>query len=353
MVEAMCQELNLQKEYLKSQLPVILGEKIPLQTVYFGGGTPSLLNECDLQLIFDTIQQFFTLLPDAEVTLEANPDDLTQEKLYLFRQFPINRLSIGIQSFHESHLQYINRAHTASQAENCVRLAQQAGFDNLSIDLIYAIPSIDHALWQADLERAVQLGVSHISSYCLTIEPKTAFGKWLARGKIKAADEEFAAQQFEILVDYLDRNGFEQYEISNFAKPGCYSHHNSSYWKQKPYLGIGPSAHSYNGSVRQYNVANNALYLKAIGEGQIPCTIEELTVKEQINEYVMTSIRTQWGCDTRELSRCYGVDILALHQSYLQNCQNKGLLLINDHTIQLTLKGKLLADQISSDLFMI
>lgn len=354
MVNAIAGEIIAQKDYLREPVRRQTPEKrLLLETVYLGGGTPSLLEEEDLLQLFNTIDKYFYLLPGAEVTLEANPDDLTPEKLRLFRQFPINRLSIGIQSFNESHLRYLNRAHNATQAEDCVRLARLAGFSNISIDLIYAIPAEDHRTWQLDLERAVQLGVTHISSYCLTIEPQTAFGKWLERGKIKAVEEEFAAQQFEMLVNYLAHHGFEQYEISNFARPGCYSRHNTSYWQQKPYLGVGPSAHSYNGTHRQYNISNNAVYLKAITEGLIPSTVEALSLNDQINEYVMTSIRTQWGCDTNKILHHHQVDLLEVQKDYIQQCLAKELIVLEKGVMRLTMKGKLLADQIASDLFLV
>jgi oxygen-independent coproporphyrinogen-3 oxidase len=353
-VDAIAGEIIAQKDYLRESVRGQMPEnRLPLETVYLGGGTPSLLEEEDFLQIFNTLDKYFHLLPGAEVTLEANPDDLTPEKLRLFRQFPINRLSIGIQSFDESHLRYLNRAHNATQAEDCVGLARLAGFENISIDLIYAIPAEDHRIWQSDLERAIQLGVTHISSYCLTIEPQTTFGKWLERGKIKAVEEEFAARQFEILVDYLHRHGFEQYEISNFAQPGCYSRHNTSYWQQKPYLGVGPSAHSYNGTHRQYNISSNALYLKILGEGRIPSTVEVLSRNDLINEYVMISLRTYWGCDTRKILREYRVDLLQVHQAYLQQCLQKELLVLAAGVIRLSTKGKLLADQIASDLFLV
>lgn len=354
MVEGICREIELQQNYLRTSAAGNgQAGRITLETVYFGGGTPSMLTAAELQQIFDTIQQYFLLLPGAEVTLEANPDDLSWENLAHLREFPINRLSIGIQSFHEAHLRYLNRAHSAHQAETCVQLAQKAGFSNLSVDLIYAIPATGHAIWQADLEKVISLDVPHISAYCLTIEPRTVFGKWVAKGRIKAVEEEFAAQQFEMLVEFLDRHGYEPYEISNFARPGCYSGHNRSYWQPQPYLGVGPSAHSYNGITRQYNVADNAHYLKALAENRIPCTVEELSVNDRINEYLMTSLRTQWGCDTQYIRQQYGVDMLLLHRDYLSDCQAKGLLVRQQAHLRLTLKGKLLADKIASDLFLV
>ena len=353
-IRSIVREIVLQKDYLRLGSPIEQpAQKAMLQTVYFGGGTPSLLIEAHFHQLFETIGQHFILAPDAEITLEANPDDLTPEKLALLRAFPINRLSIGIQSFHAPHLRYLNRAHTENQATSCVGLAQKAGFSNLSIDLIYAIPAESHAIWEADLAQALRLDVSHVSSYCLTIEPQTAFGKWLQRGKIKAVDEEFAAQQFEILMDTLTGHGYEQYEISNFAKPGHYSRHNRSYWQHHPYLGVGPSAHSYNGTHRQYNVANNAQYVKALANDTVPCTVEKLTVANQVNEYLMTSLRTHDGCDTQWLQRQYQLDLRGTQQSYLEACARKGLLTITPAgVIRLTTQGKLFADQIAADLFV-
>ncbi|MBC7921801.1 MAG: radical SAM family heme chaperone HemW [Ferruginibacter sp.] len=352
MVEAICREVSLQQAYLRMPEDDHR-KKVSLQTVYFGGGTPSLLGEKDLDRIFDCIARHFQLGPGAEITLEANPDDITADQLRIWRQFPINRLSIGIQSFDPAHLRYLHRAHTADQAEDSVRLAQRAGFDNLSVDLIYAIPAADHAIWQADLEKAVGLEVPHLSSYCLTIEPRTVFGKWLSTGKIKAVDEEFAVRQFEMLVAQLGGHGYEQYEIANFARPGRYARHNRSYWQGQPYLGVGPSAHSFNGISRQYNVANNARYCQSIAEDRVPCTVEILSEQDRVNEYVMTNLRTQWGCDTREIQRLHGVDVLALHREYLENCRVRELLTVEESTIRLTVKGRLLADQIASDLFLV
>ncbi|MFC0183923.1 radical SAM family heme chaperone HemW [Pseudarcicella hirudinis] len=254
-ITSICNEIRLQKDYLADK---------NLETVYFGGGTPSILNEEDLAMIFETISHHFNIKKDAEITLEANPDDLTKEKLQLFKKYQINRLSIGIQSFNENHLKSLNRVHNAHEAESCVKYSQDLGIENISIDLIYAIPAPDHLIWEDDLAKATSLGINHISAYSLTIEPQTVFGKWLKQGKIQAIDDEFAARQFEMLIDTLAAKGYEQYEISNFASESLYSRHNTSYWKQEEYLGVGPSAHSFNGSSRQYNISNNALYVKSI-----------------------------------------------------------------------------------------
>jgi oxygen-independent coproporphyrinogen-3 oxidase len=341
-VDALCREIELQKDYLGNR---------DINTLYFGGGTPSILDERDLAQIFETISRYHTLKPDAEITLEANPDDLDKPKLEILREFGINRLSIGIQTFDDKQLQFLHRAHNAYEAANCVKLAQDVGIDNISIDLIYGIPSPDHDIWQSDLQKATELGTKHISAYCLTIEPQTVFGKWQKKGQLKPADEEYAAVQFEMLLAHLQANGFEQYEISNFALPGFYSRHNSNYWKDQPYLGLGPSAHSYNLESRQYNVANNTKYAQALQQNKLDCTVEKLSSEDRINEYIMTSLRTSWGCDTSKISRNYKVDILAIYADTMQKLQQEQMLNIEDGIIRLTTRGKLVADRIASDLF--
>jgi oxygen-independent coproporphyrinogen-3 oxidase len=342
-VQALCREIGMQKDYLGGE---------PLESVYFGGGTPSLLNQQELNYIFEAIGQHFAVLPGAEITLEANPDDLDEEKISWLRHTQVNRLSVGIQSFHDPHLKFLNRAHTAAEAGKCVRLAQDAGLTNISIDLIYAIPHPDHSVWDLDLQTAAILEVPHISAYCLTIEPRTVFGNWLRQGKLPAPDEHFAATQFEKLVEFLEKYGYEQYEISNFAKPGHYARHNTNYWKDKKYLGIGPSAHSFDGTVRQFNVASNAGYVKAIRRGEVPGTVEHLTPAERANEYIMTSLRTSWGCDTRYIEQTFGFNLLQLNHQFLERYHRQDLLKTRDNVITLTRKGKLLADRIASDLFV-
>ncbi|MBD0255745.1 MAG: radical SAM family heme chaperone HemW [Cytophagales bacterium] len=343
MVAAICREIRLQKEYLAGET---------LESVYFGGGTPSLLEVADLARIFEVVHAHFRVADGAEITLEANPDDLSPAKLTGLAATPVNRLSIGIQSFHDPHLRFLNRAHSALEATDCIHLAQDVGLTNLSIDLIYAIPHPDHAVWEDDLQKAIGLGVPHVSAYCLTIEPGTVFGNWLRKGKLPAPDEHFAAEQFEMLVQGLGAHGYEQYEISNFAQPGWYARHNTNYWKNRKYLGVGPSAHSFNGVGRQFNVAHNAQYLKAIGEGRVPGTPETLTPAESANEYIMTSLRTQWGCDTAYVRQQFGFDLLQRNRRYLGNCQQQNLLTIRDGVITLAAKGKLLADRIAAELFI-
>lgn len=353
MVEAICQEIKLQKEYLPTRT---------LETIYFGGGTPSLLTQQELAQVFDTIHQFFRVETDAEITLEANPDDITSEKLRALKPF-VNRLSIGLQSFYEPYLRFMNRAHNAEESERSVKLAQDHGFDNLTIDLIYGMsqqhlglmPSnvSDEDLWQQDLEKAIALETPHISAYNLTIEPQTALGNWLKKGKIKPVDEELSARHFEQMIRVLKQNEYEQYEISNFAKNSQYARHNSSYWKRRPYLGVGPSAHSFNGLSRQYNVANNALYLRGIQEEKPVFELEELSVFDQVNDYVLTSLRTIWGCDLNVVWEMANIDLLKEQKYYVEKFLEKNWVEVRNNVLFLTEKGKLFADRIASDLFLV
>jgi len=343
MTEAIVSEIELQRNYLPDQY---------VETIYFGGGTPSLLTESQLNMLLNAVYRNFTVAPNAEITLEANPDDLDRKKTEQFKNAGINRLSIGIQSFHEQHLQFLNRVHSAPEAANCVRIAQDSGITNISIDLIYAIPATDHSILLEDIRKASDLDVAHISAYCLTIEPQTTFGNWLKKNKIKPIDEEFAAGQFEILVSSLAENGYEQYEISNFARNQQYSRHNSSYWKQRPYLGVGPSAHSYNGTGRQYNVSNNARYLEAIQKGIIPATTETLTSADQTNEYILTGLRTKWGVKVEKLELLSQGVFTVQNGKRLENMMTKGWIKNESGSILLTEPGKLFADRIASDLFI-
>ncbi len=343
MVEAIIKEIYLQRHFLDE----------PVHTIYFGGGTPSLLRGNEISDILKQIHENFIVDEKAEITLEANPDDLSFSKLLELRAVGINRLSIGLQTFNDSSLTYLNRAHSSKESKACFELAKQAGFDNISLDLIYAIPSESHDNWKVDLEEILRLRPTHISSYCLTIENNTTFGNWLNKGKIKAVTEEFAARQFEILMDTLSACGYEQYEISNFCKPEYQSKHNTNYWKQEAYLGIGPSAHSFHGHTRQYNVSNNSRYIKAIEGGAVPFTLDKLTREDQINEYIMTSLRTCWGCSFEKISHSYDVDVRADNQPYIDKLLNENLAYIKQDALILTNHGKLLADKIASDLFYV
>lgn len=344
MVKAMVQEIDMQRHYLD-------GEQI--DTVYFGGGTPSLLSDAELNELMTALQDRFSIDKHAEVTLEANPDDLSKEKLEALKKSGVNRLSIGIQTFHNSLLSSLNRAHTAETATQCVYTAREAGFDNISLDLIYALPNETLEMWKEDIANALTLAPEHISCYSLTIEPATVFGKWTKQGKLHPPDDEVAAQHLEILVETLEAGGYEHYEVSNFAKPGFYSKHNSSYWRGKKYLGIGPSAHSYNIGSRHYTVANNHRYLQSIASGIVPIEKEILSVADKINEYILTTLRTSWGCDNQLLLGQYNYDLLQDRHDYIQTLVNTQLAVVVDKKLTLTKKGRLLADKIASDLFIL
>jgi len=344
-VDALLWEMELRKNYLPSPAA-------PLETIYFGGGTPSLLTGAELARIFAAIELNFNVSPQAEITLEANPDDLTAAKLAELAASPVNRLSIGLQSFHEPHLRLMNRAHSAEESWQAVRRAQAAGFENISVDLIYGVPAPSHAIWEADLARLLELNVPHVSAYALTIEPDTAFGRRLQKGTFVAPPEEFVAQQFERLLAQLRTHGYEQYEISNFCQPGRESRHNANYWRGVPYLGLGPSAHSFDGRSRQYAVANNPQYVTAVlEEGQVPATVELLTPLDQANEYLLTTLRTSRGCDLAYLRDTLGLNILGERAEYLASLTAQGMATLSGDVLRLTDAGKLLADHITLELF--
>ena len=344
-VEALVKEMALRRTYLPDPAA-------PLETIYFGGGTPSLLTGEEIGQIFAAIQGNFTVSPQAEITLEANPDDLTADKLAVLAASPVNRLSIGLQSFHEPHLRMMNRAHSAQESGGAVRRAQDAGFENISVDLIYGVPAASHDIWQEDLQRLFELNVPHVSAYALTIEPDTAFGRRLKKGTFVAPPEEFVAQQFEIMLSELRAHGYEQYEISNFCQPGRESRHNANYWRGVPYLGLGPSAHSFDGRSRQYAVANNPQYVAAVLErGEVPATVERLSSLDQANEYLLTTLRTRRGCDLGHLRDALGLDLLAGRADYLRSLTKQGMATLENNVLRLTDAGKLLADHITLELF--
>ena len=339
--QAIAKEINLQHSYLDNE---------PIHTLYFGGGTPSLLSGEELNIIFESVHSHFVVDDDAEVTMEVNPDDLTTDKLKELKNFGVNRLSVGIQSFNNPTLTFFNRAHSGEQAIESIHRARTAGFDNISIDLIYSVPGQAEDIWKKDIQQAVALRPEHISSYSLTIEEKTAFGKWQKTGRIKPLDENKAVADFEVLMDMLNSSGYEHYEISNFSKPGFHSKHNSSYWRQRKYLGLGPSAHSYNGKTRQFNVANNSHYINAIIKGEVPFEIEQLSRENKINEYIITTLRTKWGCDLSYLEKNFGYSIF--ETPILQKLLVQELIVLNKTIMTLTKKGKMLADQVAIELFV-
>ena len=293
MVHSICSELKLRKDYLKSET---------IETIYYGGGTPSVLKAEHIKQIQSTIHKHFHVIQDVEVTFECNPDDLSRRYLKTLKDNSINRLSIGIQSFDDSELEQLNRAHTSKEAKDAIRIAQSIGIQNITIDLIYGLPGSDLSYWKLQIEQALKLGVKHISAYCLTFEEKTAFGNWLKTGKITPLSDEKNLTQFQHLVSVLKLNGFEHYEISNFAMEGYISKHNSAYWLGRKYIGVGPSAHSFNGFSRQWNIANNILYIKNIAENLAYFDHESLSHKDHFNEYMLTRLRTKWGLEKHYLS---------------------------------------------------
>jgi oxygen-independent coproporphyrinogen-3 oxidase len=343
LVDSICRELELQKDYLSGEI---------LETIYFGGGTPSLLNEKELSKIFESIHHQFSVTENAEITLEANPDDLRFENLQMMKNNGVTRLSIGIQSFDNEILAFLNRAHTSNDAVECMTLAREVGFANISIDLIYAIPNQNDNLWIKNIKRALAFSPEHISAYSLTIEEKTVFGNWQKKGKLKGVNDEAAAAQMEVLMSTLNEAGYIHYEISNFCKPGSYSQHNTNYWRQKKYLGVGPSAHSYNGCSRQFNVSNNARYIGSLEKCKVPFEMEVLSKANKINEYLLTTLRTAWGCDLNYLLKEFNFDLLKEKESEIEQFNALRFLETKEHRLILTQKGKLLADKIASDFFV-
>lgn len=342
MTAAIIREIELQKDYLQGA---------PLQSIYFGGGTPSLLDLAELQQIFAAIYKHHVVASDAEITLEANPDDLNAEKLLDLKQdTPINRLSIGIQSFNENDLQWMHRAHSAMEARNSIDLALQAGFKDLTIDLIYGSPTTSDVDWAQNVAIALNYGIPHISCYCLTVEDGTALGSWVKKGKEAPMDEEKAVRQFEFLQEATEKAGYEQYEIASFALPGHYARHNSNYWLGQPYLGIGPSAHSYNGQSRQWNIANNALYMQAIESNEIPFEQEILSSAQKYNEYVMTTLRTIWGSESNKIAQI-GASYLQHFEVQVQALVECGWVEVLPGKYRLSKAGKLVADRIALELF--
>lgn len=341
MIDAIVAEVLLQKDYLHENI----------DTIYFGGGTPSLCTAAQIERILNAIQTVFTVNAGAEITLESNPDDITEERLLAWQQMGINRLSIGVQSFVEEDLRWMNRAHSATQATNCIQLAQQYGFTNLTIDLIYGTPTLTDEQWQQNVQTAIDLGVTHISCYALTVEPKTALDKMIQLQKIANVDADKQARHFELLMQWLQVAGFEHYEISNFAKPGHRSRHNSSYWQGNNYLGLGPSAHSFNGKSRQWNIANNALYMASIAKHEVPFELEILTPTQQLNEYIMTSLRTSEGLSLQRVQQQWGNTVAATILQEAQPHLLAGNMVFDYQYLRLTNAGRLLADGIAADLF--
>jgi oxygen-independent coproporphyrinogen III oxidase len=344
-IEALIKEITLRKDYLDKSDTV--------QSIYFGGGTPSLLEKEEILSIIDELHRLYTVSNDAEITLEANPDDLTQKKVKELRQTPVNRFSIGIQSFSNEDLRFMNRAHNSAEALDSVKRVQDEGFNNITIDLIYGTPTLSNEQWKKNLDISFSLDVPHVSAYCLTVEDRTALAKMVRMKKAPPVDDQKSAEQFMMLMSEMKDHDFIHYEISNFCKEGYYSRHNSSYWKGAHYLGLGPSAHSYDGRTRQWNVANNARYIKALEEGRTDHETEELSKEQRYNEYILTTLRTTWGTDLGHIEKYFGKDLVRHCLTESDEHFSAGVLVRKENHLFLTEQGKLVADRIASDLFIV
>lgn len=341
MVLALAKEIRLRKSESGR-------EKV--ETIYFGGGTPSVLTSEEINLLIDEVYNNYSVSENPEITLEANPDDLSSERILELSKSKINRLSIGIQSFFEDDLQMMNRAHNSVEAQKCLTEATQY-FDNISIDLIYGVPGMSNEKWKQNIETALSFGIPHISSYALTVEPKTALKKLIQTGKIAEPNDEVAQEHFMILVEMLEKNKFIHYELSNFGKENYFSKNNSAYWLGKKYIGIGPSAHSYDGISRSWNIANNPLYIKSIDADKLPNEVEVLSVADRYNEYIMTGLRTIWGVSLDRIESEFGPTYLDYLMKQARKFLDDALLSIENNILKPTKKGKFLTDGIASDLF--
>lgn len=329
-------------------------ENKTLKSLYFGGGTPSVLSVDDIQSLMDEIQKYFSFDENIEITLESNPDDLNKNFVKALSQTEINRLSIGTQSFFDEDLKLMNRAHNASEAESSIKRAQDSGLENISIDLIYGSPTSNLGIWKENLNKTIELQVPHVSSYALTVEPKTALEKWIENGKVNSPEETEQNQEFYYMTDFLKDNGFDHYEISNFGKPGFHSKHNSAYWKYEPYLGLGPSAHSYNGSIeRSWNIANNPIYIKNLNQNILPKETEILSEKDRFNEMIMIGLRTTWGVDLGKINHNFSPEITDYLNNEIKNKLQSGILKIDNNFLKIPEKHWFLADGIASDLFLV
>lgn len=336
MVQAIKKELQVERGFLKEE---------PIETIYFGGGTPSILTPAQTAGIIDTIYKFYNCDSVTEVTLEANPEDIFPEKISDWKKEGINRISLGTQTFDDAFLKFLNRNHTGNDALKSLERLRKAGFENISLDLIYGIPNESHEQWKTDLKTALEFSPEHLSAYALTIEEKTVFGQWTRKGKLTPSEEEFVAMQFEMLMDAAESKGYDHYEISNFSKPNLYSKHNSSYWKGVNYLGVGPSAHSYNGKQRRANISHNVQYMDGIETGNPVRSEEFLSASEKANDYILTSLRTKWGLDLDKLNLLNPV--LEDQRIVIDKYLDLGLITLENNLLLLTRKGKFLADEIT------
>lgn len=343
LIQSLVKEIELRKIELQNET---------VETVYFGGGTPSLLSNQELELLINTVHKNYKVAENPEISLEANPDDLSNTRIIELSKSQINRLSIGIQSFFERDLKLMNRAHNVEEARKCLDEATKH-FNNISVDLIYGIPDLSNEDWIENIEIALSYNIPHISSYALTVEPKTALESFIKKGIIKNVDDDLAQEQFHILIDKLEYAGFEHYELSNFGKQDYYSKNNTAYWQGKSYLGIGPSAHSFNGKQRGWNVRNNSKYIKSIQQNILPIEIETLSVTDKYNEYVMTGLRTIWGVSLTKVESDFGKNYKNYLLQQSEKHINQHLLYIDGDKLLTTKKGKFLSDGIASNLFKI
>ncbi len=343
MVLALAKEIEMRKSEFQDKV---------VETIYFGGGTPSILEISDLKLLIDAVYFNYNVTENPEITVEANPDDLSKERIIELSNNKINRLSIGIQSFFEDDLKMMNRAHNSEEAKECLEFATQY-FDNISVDLIYGIPEMSSEKWLQNIETALSFNIPHISSYALTVEHKTALHTFIQKGIIPQPDDEVAQEHFQILVDKLSENDFIHYELSNFGKENYFSKNNSSYWLGKKYIGIGPSAHSYDGEKRSWNVSNNTLYLKSIQENKLPSETEILSKTDRYNEYIMTGLRTIWGISLDRIETEFGTTYLDYLNQQAAKYIEDHLLFVDENILRTTKKGKFLSDGIASDLFLL
>lgn len=342
LVSALCQEIKLRKDFITE----------PVNTIYFGGGTPSLLNQEELTVLLETIHQNFNVAELPEITLEANPDDLTKAKIKMLKQLGINRLSIGVQSFYDEHLSFMNRAHNSNEAEVCIKMAQEEGISNITADLIFGFEKLSNSEWEQNIEKLLMLNVPHVSLYALTVEPKTKFSFLQQKGQNILPSDDRVNQQYQLAHQIFSKNGYDHYEISNYAKGGLESEHNSAYWKGKPYLGIGPSAHSYNGKYRSWNVSNNPRYIESINSGKLPFEEESLTIVEQFNEKIMVGLRTKWGVNLDELKNTCPINTWNDFEGSLEDQIRKGQINKSGELISIPQEYWIISDSIISELFV-
>ena len=344
MLKSIKKEIKMRHSYLNHT---------KVSSIYFGGGTPSILNKEEIKSLINTINNYFKIDPDAEITLECNPDDIDKKKLLELKEIGINRLSIGIQSFDDADLKFMNRSHNAKEALSCIQFAKEVGFENITIDLIYGLPNQSNENWRKNLEQILNLDIQHFSAYSLTVEPKTKLKYLIDKKLVKPLDDKITVEHFNTLVEIANKNNFVNYEISNFGKKGFFSKHNTAYWKNKNYLGVGPSAHSFNGISRQWNISSNKQYIERVNKDHSYFEMETLSNTQKYNEYIFTALRTIWGVELDYIVNHFGAEALNYFKKQIIYWENKGKIKGKEETYTLTKEGKLYADAIASDLFIV